>query len=133
MSTPKKKMLRCPLSSCQHKILNNVFIKESLFQHCANYHNNDLKHYIFYYKTNHKWETFIYPPLHLQNNPREQNPPTCQNQNNETSPVSIEQINPNQTKSLKKTSSQTDKFLFNTQPVFSQSEQIFIRPPPGLT
>ena len=132
VNAKKKKMLRCPLRSCQHKILNNVFIKESLSQHCANYHNNDLKHYIFYYKINHKWETFFYPPLHLQNNPREQNPPTCQNQNNETSPVSIEQINPNQTKSLKKTSSQTDKFLFNTQPVFSQSEQIFIRPPPGL-
>ena len=67
-------MLRCPLRSCQHKVLNNVYIKESLSQHCANYHNNDLKHYIFYYKINHKWETFFYPPLHLQNNPREQNP-----------------------------------------------------------
>ena len=101
VNTKKKKMLRCPLRSCQHKVLNNVYIKESLSQHCANYHNNDLKHYIFYYKINHKWETFFYPPLHLQNNPREQNPPTCQNHNNEISPLSTEQ---NQTNLLKKTS-----------------------------
>ena len=125
-------MFRCPLPSCHHQVLNNVFIKESLSQHCAYYHDHEFTHYIFYYKINHKWETFLFPPLPVHNNPHKQDPSTCQNQNknvftknNYQQQISQEKTpfikKQNQTDSLKRGSSENDIF-----------EQMF-RPPPGLT
>ena len=59
VDTRKSKMFRRPLPSCRHKPLNAFFIEHSLSEHCAYYHRNDLKRYIFHYKKNYEWQTFL--------------------------------------------------------------------------
>ena len=136
-------MFRCPLPSCHHQVLNNVFIEESLYQHCTNNHNNELTHYIFYYKINNKWKTFLFPQLPVHNNPHKHDPSTNQNENKNifTKNNYQQEISPektpflkklNQTVSQKKESSENDTFLSYSQLPLPKFEQIF-KPPPGLT
>ena len=62
IDTQKQSMYRCPLKSCQHKPLNNLYIRTHIQEHCNHYHFNDTKKYKFLYKTNEKWKTYYYPP-----------------------------------------------------------------------
>ena len=79
--TQQTKLFRCPLPSCHHQPLNNIFIRQNLFQHCKQYHQNDLKPYIFYYKKNHIWQTFSFMPLPRQTNTQNYNADIHQNEN----------------------------------------------------
>ena len=58
----KQSMYRCPLSSCQHKPLNNIYIRTHIQQHCHHYHFNDKKNYCFLYQINEEWKSCYYPP-----------------------------------------------------------------------
>ena len=63
----KETMFRCPLVSCEHKPLNNLYIKQSLLNHCRCYHQENTN-YIFYYKQDLTWITLYYPPLPMRLN-----------------------------------------------------------------
>ena len=108
--TQKTKLFRCPLPSCHHQPLNNISIQQNLFQHCKQYHQNDLKPYIFYYKKNHIWQTFSFSPLPPQTNTENYNADIHQNENeknNNLQTISIEN-NPLRKKLNKKHSRKTD-------------------------
>ena len=59
----KQSMYRCPLKSCQHKPLNNLYIRKHIKEHCDHYHYNNNKNYHFLYQTSEKWKSYYYPPL----------------------------------------------------------------------
>ena len=62
IDTQKQSMYRCPLKSCQHKPLNNLYIRTHVQEQCKHYHFNDKKNYKFLYKTNEEWKESYYPP-----------------------------------------------------------------------
>ena len=62
IDTQKQSMYRCPLKSCQHKPLNNLYIRTHIQEHCNHYHFNDKKNYKFLYQINEEWKTSYYPP-----------------------------------------------------------------------
>ena len=62
IDTQKQSMYRCPLKSCQHKPLNNLYIRTHIQEHCKHYHFNDKNNYKFLYKTNEEWKESYYPP-----------------------------------------------------------------------
>ena len=62
IDTQKQSMYRCPLKSCQHKPLNNLYIRKHIQEHCNRYHFNNKENYKFLYQINEEWKTSYYPP-----------------------------------------------------------------------
>ena len=85
----KQSMYRCPLKSCQHKPLNNLYIRNHIKAHCDHYHSNDNKNYHFLYQINENWKSCYYPPLPILPTPiKQHNQTSTDNNDKNNNPIS---------------------------------------------